>query len=249
MDRTVLRAVIAIAAIATLTLSTGAVLALGASGSAHASVVGAAKNCVQSDIPLGADNDVRVLAATTVTSTGATFVGGNIDLSPGSSITGFPPGTLSGVEHISDPIAVTAQQALGTAYKNGMHRATCGNYLAGNIGGTSLSPGLYTANTSLAISSGDLILNAHGNHNAVFIFQIGTTFKTSGGFGVLLRGGALASHVYWVVGTSVTLGTGSTVHGFLLAHVSITMDTGAVLHGRALAKTGAVTLDANQVTC
>ncbi len=181
---------------------------------------------------------MRVLAATTVTSTGATFVGGNIGLSPGSSITGFPPGSLSGVEHISDATAIKAQKALTTAYNNATSRTTCGAYLAGNIGGTVLKPGLYNANTSLGISSGNLVLNAHGNRNAVFIFVIGTTFITKGGFGVLLRDGASASHVYWIVGTSATLGSSSTVRGFVLAHTSITMDPGA-----------AVTLDANQVVC
>jgi hypothetical protein len=209
--------------------------------------IGAA-SCAQSKVPLGAAGNFRVLAGTTVTNTGATHVKGSIGVSPGSSITGFPPGTVSGKIHKNDTSALRGEAALVTAFNNAMGRATCATTLSGNIGGTTLRPGLYVSSTSLAVSSGNLTLNAHGHSKAFFIFQIGSSFTTTSGLGVILRGGANASHVFWIVGSSATIGSNSTVRGNFLANASISFATGAALHGRALAIHGAVTLAANRIS-
>jgi hypothetical protein len=209
---------------------------------------GSASTCVQASVPLGAAGNFRVLAGTTVTNTGATVVKGNLGVSPGSAVTGFPPGKVTGTQYIADTAAANAQIALAKAYANAMGRTNCPTSVAGNIGGKTLSPGLYVSTSSLAISSGDLTLTAKGHSNAVFIFKIATKFTTSSGRSVILAGGALASNIYWVVGSSATLGTTSVVYGTILAHKSISMATGSTLHGRALAHIGAVTLAGNVVT-
>jgi hypothetical protein len=119
--------------------------------------------------------------------------------------------------------------------------------VAGNIGGQTLTPGLYKSTSSLEITSGDLTLDAQGNASAVFIFQIASTLTTTEGRQIILAGGAKASNVFWQVGTSATIGTNSTFVGTIMADQSVTLITGATLDGRALARIAAVTLEANVV--
>jgi hypothetical protein len=224
--------------------STGVV----AAGVPSVSVGSAATSCTLSPVPLGSAANFRVLAATTVTNTGATVIHGNLGVSPGTAVTGFPPGNVTGTMHIADTTAATAQTDLGIAFKNATARTNCPISIAGNIGGKTLSPGLYVSTSSLAISSGDLTLTAKGHSTAVFIFQIATKFTITSGRAIILAGGALAANIYWVVGSSATLGTTSVVYGNILAHKSISLATGATLHGRALAQIGAVTLAGNPVS-
>lgn len=126
--------------------------------------------------------------------------------------------------------------------------------LPGDLSGLTLTPGIYKNATTVGILSpapGPLsivTLNGLGNPNAVFVFQIGTSLTTNTGTQVLLTNGAQAKNIFWQVGSSATLGTGSTFNGNILAQVSITLGTGARLNGRALAHTGAVTMDSNPVT-
>ncbi len=204
--------------------------------------------CAQSQISLGAAGHFRVLAGTTVTNTGATTVKGNLGVSPGSAVTGFPPGHVTGKIYKADPMAARAQTALRIAYVSGMGRTHCSTLVAGNLGGKTLGPGLYHSSSSLSISSGDLTLSAHGHSQAVFIFQMVSKFSTTSGRKVILAGGAQASNIFWIVGSSATLGTHSVVYGNILAHKSISLATGAVLHGRALAHIGGVTLQGNSLS-
>jgi hypothetical protein len=203
----------------------------------------------QAPVNLGAAASFGVLAATTVTNTGATAVTGDLGLSPGTSVVGFPPtgpGTLTGTQHINDTVAALAQADLTTAY-NDLAGRTGGAAVSGNIGGTTKTPGLYASTSSLEISSGNLTLDAQGNASAIFIFQIASTLTTSTGLGVILTGSANFLNVFWQVGSSATIGTNSSFKGTILAHTSITLNTGATLDGRALAQTGAVTLDTNPI--
>jgi len=182
-----------------------------------------------------------VLAGSTVTNTGPTTVSGNVGVSPGSSITGFPPGIAGGTIQSSDGATNQAQIALASAYEDAAGRSG-GTAEAGDLVGKTLTAGVYTSSSSLAIS-GDVTLDAQGNPNAVFIFQIGSTLTTGSGSHVVLTNGAEPCNVFWQVGSSATLGTGSVFNGNILAMASITVTTGVTLNGSALARTGAVTLD------
>jgi len=188
----------------------------------------------------------EILAGSTVTSTGATKVTGDLGVSPGTAVTGFfPPGILVGTMHAGDPTAAQAQLALTAAYNDFAGRSIGAIGVAGNLGGMTLAPGVYKSTSSLEISSGDLTLDARGNANAVFIFEMGSTFTMTTGRKVILAGGAQAANIIWQVGSSATLGTYSVFKGNILAMASITVTTGASVEGRLLARTGAVTLDTN----
>ncbi|MBC7620374.1 MAG: DUF3494 domain-containing protein [Candidatus Saccharibacteria bacterium] len=189
-----------------------------------------------------------ILAGSTVTNTGPTIINnGDLGLSPGSAVTGFPPGTISGgAMHINDAQANNGKLCLTTAYNDAAGRTTAPITVAGNIGGQTLAPGLYKSTSTLAISSGDLTLA--GPAEGVWIFQVASTLTTTAARKVILSGGALAKNVFWQVGTSATLGTTTDFQGNILADQSITLNTGAVLNGRALTRIGAVSLDSNTVT-
>ena len=134
------------------------------------------------------------------------------------------------------------------AYEDAEARHQASAALAGDIGGQTLSPGLYKSTQSLEISSGDLVLDAHGDASAAWLFQISGTLRTAPARQVIGRGGAKAANVYWQVGSSVTLAEDTVFKGTILAHDSITLLAGARLEGRALARTGTVSLSANTIS-
>jgi hypothetical protein len=202
----------------------------------------------QSRFVLGAAANFVVLAGSTVANTGSTIIHGDLGLSPGSAVDGFPPGTVVGMQHVTDTTAAQAKLDLTTAYNDAAGRTVAPISVAGNIGGMTLAPGLYKSTDSLEISSGDLTLDAQGDANGVFIFQIASTLTTTSGRAVILSGGAKAANVFWQVGTSATLGTTSVFKGTIMADQSITLMTGATLEGRALARIAAVTLAGNVIT-
>jgi len=208
----------------------------------------AATTTGQAGIVLGTAGNFAVLAGSTVTSTGATTVNGDLGVSPGTAVTGFPPGIVNGAIHAGDSAAAQAELDLTTAYNEAAGRTVGAVTVAGNLGGLTLTPGLYKSTSSLEISSGDLTLDAQGNANAVFIFQIASTLTTTAGRQVILSGGAKAANIIWQVGSSATLGTTSVFKGTIMADQSITLATGATLDGRALARIAAVALDSNVVT-
>jgi hypothetical protein len=202
-------------------------------------------------IPLGTSQSFAVLGGSTVTNTGATTITGNLGVSPGSSVTGFPPGIVTGgTIHAADAVAGQAQTDLTTAY-NTAAGTPCGVDLTGqNLGGLVLTPGVYCFTSSAALT-GTLTLNFQGNPNAAFLFKIGSTLTTASASSVILTnnlGVTCPPNVNWQVGSSATLGTGSTFVGNILALTSITLTTGANVTGRALARNGAVTLDTNNVS-
>ena len=200
----------------------------------------------QAAVPLGTACSFGILAATpAVANSGPTDVTGDIGIWPAASITGFPPGTLTGTEYAGDAVAQTAQGDLTTAY-NYAAAAPGGAILTADIGGQTLAPGVYkttSAQPSLGIT-GNLTLSGNG----VYIFQIVSTLTTAANNSdVILSGGATAQDVFWQVGSSATLGTTTTFQGIIMAQASISLDTGAILNGSALARTGAVTLLSNPV--
>ena len=204
--------------------------------------------CSQATVALGSAAGFAVLSGATVTNTGSTTVTGDVGVSPGTAVTGFPPGTVVGTIHAADPTAAGGIADLTVAYNDAAGRTLCPVSVAGNLGGQTLTPGLYKSTSGLEITSGDLTLDARGNANAVFIFQMASTLTTTEGRQVILAGGAKASNVFWQVGASATVGTNSTFAGTIMADQSVTLITGATLNGRALARIGAVTLDASTVT-
>ncbi len=198
-------------------------------------------------VNLGCASGFPILAGSTVTNTGNTIVNGDLGLSPGSAVTGFPPGIVNGTIRINDAEVNNAKSCLTSAYNDAAGRAP-GAAVSGNIGGQTLTPGVYTSTSTLAISSGDLTLDAQGNSEGVFIFQIPSSLTVTSGRQVILAGGAQAKNVFWQVGTSATIGTTAAMKGTIMADQSVTLETGASLVGRAMTRIAAVTLDFNAVT-
>jgi hypothetical protein len=199
---------------------------------------------------LGTACSFGILGATPVVSnTGPSIVTGDVGIWPAASITGFPPGTLTGTGtfHAGDATAMTAQGDLTTAYNNAAGLVAPPPLLKADIGGETLAPGVYSATTTLGIT-GILTLDGTTNPNGVWVFQVGSALTTAaGGPGtpasqVILIGGASAHNVFWVIGSSATLGTYSLMQGTIMAKASITIGNGATLDGRALAETGAVSM-------
>jgi Ice-binding-like len=196
-------------------------------------------------VGLGTAASFSVLGGSTVTNTGPTTMFGDLGLSPGSSVTGAPH--VLGETHVDDAVAIGAKNALTTAYNNAASRPSDGS--AGtDLSGQVFLPGVRTASSSLLLSSGSVTLDAEGDPNAVFIFQIGSTLITGSNTSVTLTGGAQACNVFWQVGSSATLGTGTSFVGTIMASATITANTAATIHGRLLASTGAVNLDTNTIT-
>lgn len=231
----------------TATVTTGAKdLAGSALGADHSwSFTTAA--CSQAPVVLGAAANFVVLAGSTVTNTGLTSITGDVGVSPGTAITGFGPGIIVGAQHAADPTAAQGIFDLTTAYNDAAGRTLCPVSKSGNLGGQTLAPGLYKSTSDLSITSGDLTLDAQGDGDAVFIFQMASTLTTTAGRQVILANGAKAANVYWQVGSSATLGTTSAFQGTIMADQAITLDTGATLNGRALARIASVSLDSNTI--
>ena len=198
-------------------------------------------------VQLGTAGGYAVLGGSTVTNTGSTIVNGDLGLSPGTSVTGFPPGTVNGVQHITDAAAAQAQADLVTAYDAASGQATAVTIISGDLGGQTLVPGIYKSTSALGLT-GTVTLDAQGNPDSVFLFQVGSALTTASASRVLLINNAQACNIFWQVGSSATLGTNSNFAGTILASASVTVNTGASVDGRVLARNGAVTLDTNPVS-
>jgi Ice-binding-like len=195
------------------------------------------------DPGLGVAGSFAVMAGTTVTNTGPSWITGQIAVAPGTAVTGFPPGT-SGVQHRGDSVATTAQTNLTAAYTNAAAQPCPGthNFSGVNLGGKTLVPGVYCQTTAPTLT-GTLTLNGSG----IYIFQIGSTLVTASGSRVVLIGGAQPCQIFWQVSSSATIATSTTFVGTIMALTSIAMQTKATLNGRALARNGATTLDTNRI--
>lgn len=205
-------------------------------------------------IDLGSAADFAILAGAGVTNTGATTrITGDVGSFPTATIAGLTNANVIGTLYtVASPIVGTAKTDLTTAFNDAQSRSVNTISLPGQLGGLTLAPGLYVNASTSGISgtgaNGILTLDAGGNPNAVWIFQMGSTLITAPGTSIVLAGGAQAKNIYWSVGSSATLGTNSIFYGNILADQSITITTGATLIGRALTRVAAVTLDTNIVT-
>jgi hypothetical protein len=209
---------------------------------------GASIALAQAAPSLGSAQSFAVLGGSAVTNTGSSIVTGDLGVSPGSAVTGFPPGlVVSGTIHSADATASSAQNSVVTAF-NSLGSQACTQDLTGqDLGGKTLTPGVYCFSSSAQLT-GTLTLNAQGNASAVFIFKTGSTLTTASGSSVAVTNGGAACNVFWQIGSSATIGTTTSFAGNILALTSITATTGASLNGRTLARNGAVTLDSNTVT-
>jgi type VI secretion system secreted protein VgrG len=203
----------------------------------------------QDDSVLGTASSFSVLAGSAVTNTGFSVIQGNLGVSPGTAVTGFPPGlVVDGTIHSADAVAAQAQIDLTTAYNALAGMAPTANLTGQDLGGLTLTPGVYKFDSSAQLT-GALTLNALGNPDALFVFQIGSTLTTASASSVLETNGVDDCNVYWDIGSSATLGTTTAFQGNILAVTSITLTTGATIEsGSALAQNGAVTLDDNTIT-
>jgi hypothetical protein len=194
---------------------------------------------------LGSAATFVALASSTMTNTGSGVYVGDVGVSPGSAIVGFPPGTIiNGSKHANDGVAIQAQVDANTAYVIIASQICNFNLTGQDLGGMTLQPSTYCFDSSAQLT-GDLVLDGLGNPNAVWVFQTGSTLTTASDSTVtLINGGVPVNvNVFWQIGSSATLGTGTRFIGNILALESITLVTGASLTGRALALTGAVTMD------
>ena len=196
-----------------------------------------------------------VMAGSAITNTGSTVITGNLAISPNkaSSVTGFPPGLVTGAKDEDNAVAIKAQTDLVTTYNDAKHATPFRNMSGVNLGGKTLTPGVYHFSSSAQLT-GTLTLNGEGRSGSLFIFQIGSALTTASHSRVALIGEASSCHVFWQVTSSATLGTGTSFQGNLIALTSITMTTGATIGvggghngGRALARNGALTLDSNVI--
>ncbi|MGE5760433.1 MAG: ice-binding family protein [Gemmatimonadota bacterium] len=191
---------------------------------------------------LGSAQTYGLLAGTAVSCVGPVgTISASVGVSPGSALTGFPTCTISGTQHLADATAATAQGDLTTAY-NALAGRACGTTISADLGGTTLAPGVYCSASTVGLT-GTVTLDGQGKANATFIIQAGSALTVAGS--VNLIGGAQAKNVYWQVGSSATLATGSAMKGNILALTSVTLNDNATLLGRALARNGAVTLGSN----
>jgi hypothetical protein len=193
---------------------------------------------------LGTAQTYGILAGTAVTCVTGGTINAAVGISPGNTITGFGPCVITGATHLGDAAAATAQNDLTTAY-NALAGLACGTTVTpADLGGRTLAPGVYCAASSMAVT-GTVTLDGQGNANALFVFQMGSTLTTGTTANIALINGAQAKNVFWQVGSSATLGTGTTFRGNILALTSITLVTNATMLGRALARNADVSLGTN----
>lgn len=191
---------------------------------------------------LGTAANFAVLGGSAITNTGPTVISGGVGLFPGTAVSGFPPAVAS-TRHQTDAVARGAKDALVTAYNDLASWRPTRSLTGQDLGGMTLTPGVYTFSSSAQLT-GTLTLSGNG----IFIFRTGSSLTTASNSRVLVTNGANGCGVYWKVGSSATLGTGTQFKGTIVALTSITMVTGAtILPGRALARNGAVTMDSNRI--
>ncbi|MFB2599506.1 ice-binding family protein [Herbiconiux sp. P17] len=218
-------------------IALGAVVLLASAQSASA---------IGTTVNLGTAASYSVLGGQSVTNTGPSLLGAGVGVSPGSAITGFPPGLALGATHSADAASLQAQSDLTTAYNATAAQAVDTN-ISGDLGNLTLLPGVYNAASSIGLT-GAVTLNGQGDPNAVFIFQIGSGLTTATSSSVVPINGARACNVFWQVGESATIGSSTSFVGTIMALTTITFGSGATVDGRALARNGSVTLNNNVFT-
>jgi hypothetical protein len=210
----------------------------------------AASSRAATSVGLGTADSFAVLAGAGVTNTGPSVINGDLGTSPTPAVTGFggaPNGTVNGAIHQADALAGQAQADLTTAYDNAAGQGPV-NTLATELGGQTLTPGVYDSESGTFGITGALTLNGQGNPDAVFLFKTATTLISASASQVLMINGAQPCNLFWQVGSSATLGTDSIFAGNILALESIELGSGVTVLGRLLARNASVTLINDTVT-
>lgn len=200
----------------------------------------------EATIKMGTTSNFAILSGETITNTGSTIIKGDVGLHPGIAFPGKTDVTLTGSLHLNDEVALTAKNDLITAYNDAAGRSVT-KTIPSELGGQTLTPGVYTSIEKDFLLNGILTLDGQGDPNAVFIFQTDSTLITGSGSSVLFEDAATACGVFWKVGSSATIGTNSKFAGSILAMTSISLQTGAKVRGQLLARNGSVTLDTNEI--
>ncbi|KAJ4314411.1 hypothetical protein N0V94_006460 [Neodidymelliopsis sp. IMI 364377] len=200
-------------------------------------------------VDLGSAASFGVIASAAITNTGDTVITGNLGIFPntGSSITGFPPGQVTGTISAANGVADQALQDAQTAYNTAANLATTSQLASAELGGQVLVAGVYTSGSAVQIT-GLLVLDGQNNPNSLFVFQIGSTLTTASAASVVLANGAQACNVFFQVGSSATLGTSTNFNGNILALTSISLNNGVSVNGGLYAINGAVTLINDSIT-
>jgi hypothetical protein len=202
-------------------------------------------------VNLGSASTFGIMATSAITNTGFSTINGDVSLDPGTSITGFPPGVVNGSIHINDAVSAQARADLLVAYNYAKTLPPGTTISAGaDLGALyplGIPPGTYTSGSTMLVST-PLVLDAGGNADAVWVFQIGSSLTT--GASVSLANGAQAKNVFWVPTSDVTIGVGTIFYGTIVAGRDATGQTGTVIHGRILSgaiTAGTIALDTNTV--
>lgn len=204
-------------------------------------------NGTQCNITMCPASSIAILAATGISNDGATSILGDIAISPGIALTGFPPGKISGLINIKNTIAGNAQGVLTQKY-NQIAALPCGRTMDGiDLGGLTLAPGVYCFAAGAQLT-GTVYLDSSTNPSPYWVFQMGTTLTTSTGSKIAFTKLSSPCTVFWNVGSSATIGQTSDFSGNVLAYTSISVGTGASINGKLLASNGAVSLLGNAVT-
>jgi LPXTG-motif cell wall-anchored protein len=224
------------------TIAIALVLALSA-------LVGSAVNAAGAPtVALGTASSFAVLAGAGITNTGPSVINGDVgSFGSSTSVGGFPPGLVNGTNHGGDAVTQGAKTDLVTAYDDAAGRSPS-TIIPTELGGSIVLPGFYASAAGTFGITGNVTLDAQGDPNSVFVFQMASTLTTATGSSVSFINGAQSCNVFWQVGSSATLGGATSFKGTILALTSITLVTGATIDGRALARNGAVTLDTNTIT-
>ncbi|HKI65904.1 MAG TPA: ice-binding family protein [Solirubrobacterales bacterium] len=215
-----------------------------------ASLLLAGSSQAATSVGLGTADSFAVLAGAGVTNTGPSVINGDLGSSPTPAVTGFggaPNGTVNGATHQADALAAQAQADLTTAYNDAAGQGPP-NTLATELGGQTLTPGVYDSESGTFGITGTLTLNGQGDPDAVFIFKTASTLISASSSQVLTINGAQPCHLFWQVGSSATLGTDSAFAGNILALESIQLNSGVTVLGRLLARNASVTLINDTVT-
>jgi hypothetical protein len=217
-------------------------------------------------VQLGTAAPFAVLGATAVTDIPTSSITGDVGLSPaaGTNYAGLTQAEVTGTIYstngtgpagnVDDPALLTqAQNDLTTAYVSAAGQPPTSTFASGDnqLGGKTLTAGVYAfghAATANITAASPLVLNGEGDANSVFVFQASSDLVTASDSVVQLENGAQACNVFWQVGSSATLASGSTFVGTIMALTSATLDSGATVQGRVLARNGEVSLDANTIT-